>query len=175
MDTAAVIEQMNKARQTRKYLDKPVSDDDLQTLLEVARWSGSAKNVQPWHFIVIRDRDMLTKLAGLRSNIDWIADVPMAIALVFDGEHELFEAFDQGRVFERLVIAATLLGLGAGTAWFGGEDEEAQAKTLLHVPTERALHSMVGLGYPDKQANQTPGRNYDGRKPLDELVSYETM
>lgn len=175
MDKQAMIDSMNKVRQTRIYLDKPVSKDDLATLLEVAQWTGSAKNTQPWHFIVIEDKTTLGKLAALRSNIDWVANVPVAIALVFDGQDTVLESFDEGRIFERLAIGARLLGLGAGTAWFLGEAEENQAKTLLGVPQERTLHSMVAVGYVDKDANQLPGRNYVGRKPLDEIVSYERM
>jgi nitroreductase len=175
MDKQMILEAMNKVRQTRIYLDKPVTKDDLATLLEVAQWTGSAKNTQPWHFIVIEDKAILGKLAALRSNIDWVANVPVAIALVFDGQDTVLESFDEGRIFERLAIGARLLGLGAGTAWFLGEAEENQAKTLLGVPQERTLHSMVAVGYVDKDANQLPGRNYVGRKPLDEIVSYERM
>lgn len=175
MDKQAILEAMNKVRQSRIYLDQPVSKDDLDTLLEVAQWSGSAKNTQPWHFIVIEDKGMLGKLAALRPNIDWVANVPVAIALVFDGHDTVLESFDEGRIFERLAISARLLGLGAGTAWFLGDEEETQAKALLGVPPERTLHSMVAVGYVDKDANQLPGRNYVGRKPLDEIVSYGKM
>ena len=175
MDKQMILEAMNKVRQSRIYLDKPVSKDDLATLLEVAQWSGSAKNTQPWHFIVIEDKATLGKLAALRPNIIWVADVPVAIALVFDGNDTVLESFDEGRIFERLAISARLLGLGAGTAWFLGDEEEKQAKSLLGVPQERTLHSMVAVGYVDKDANQLPGRNYEGSKPLDEIVSYEKM
>jgi nitroreductase len=175
MDKQTIIESMNKVRQSRIYLDKPVSKEDLGTLLEVAQWTGSARNTQPWHFVVVQDKETLGKLAALRSNIDWVANVPVAIALVFDGHDTVLESFDEGRLFERFAIAAKLLGLGAGTAWFLGDAEEKAAKELLGVPQERTMHSMVAVGYVDNDANQLPGRNYVGRKPLDEIVSYETM
>ncbi|MDZ4730140.1 MAG: nitroreductase family protein [Xanthomonadales bacterium] len=175
METSDIIEAMKKVRQTRIYQDKPVSKADLDTLLEVAQWTGSARNTQPWHFIVVEDKQTLGKLAALRSNIDWVANVPVVIALVFDGESTVLESFDEGRIYERLAIGAKLLGLGAGTAWFLGDEEEAAAKQLLGVPTERVMHSLVAVGYVDADANQLPGRNYVGRKPLDEIVSYETM
>jgi nitroreductase len=162
-------------RQTRIYLDKPVAKDALDTLLEVAQWTGSARNAQPWHFIVVEEKETLAKLAALRSNIDWLANVPVAIALVFDGEDTVLESFDEGRIYERLAIGATILGLASGTAWFLGDAEEEQAKELLGVPQKRTLHSMVAIGYIDKAANQLPGRNYVGRKPLEEIVSYERM
>jgi nitroreductase len=175
MDTSAMIDTMNKVRQSRIYLEKPVSKEDLDTLLEVAQWTGSARNSQPWHFVVVQEKETLGKLAALRSNIDWVANAPLAIALVFDGHDTVLESFDEGRIFERLAIGAKLLGLGAGTAWFLGEDEESTAKKLLGVPQDRTMHSLVALGYVDNDANQLPGRNYAGRKPLDEIVSYEKM
>lgn len=175
MDKQTMLESMNKVRQTRVYLDRAVARTDLNTLLEIAQWTGSARNTQPWHFIAVEDQTTLAKLAALRPNIDWLAKAPLAIALVFDGEDTVLEAFDEGRIFERLAIGAHLLGLGAGTAWFLGDDEEATAKQLLGVPSGRTLHSMVALGYVDPQANQLPGRNYVGRKPLEEIVSYERM
>lgn len=175
MDTSAMIDTMNKVRQSRIYLDKPVSKEDLDTLLEVAQWTGSARNTQPWHFVVVQEKGTLAKLAALRSNIDWVANVPVAIALVFDGNDTVLESFDEGRLFERLAIGAKLLGLGAGTAWFLGEEEESTAKKLLGVPQDRTMHSLVALGSVDNDANQLPGRNYAGRKPLDEIVSYEKM
>ena len=170
-----MIEAMNKVRQTRIYLDKPVSKNDLDTLLEVAQWTGSARNTQPWHFVVVQDKDTLGKLANLRSNIDWVANVPLVIALVFDGHDTVLESFDEGRIYERLAIGAKLLGLGSGTAWFLGDEVEAAARQMLNVPEGRVMHSMVALGYVDRDANQLPGRNYVGRKPLDEIVSYEKM
>lgn len=175
MEQEAILDAMNKVRQTRIYLDKPVSQEDLDTLLEIARWTGSARNTQPWHFVVVRDKETLAKLAALRSNIDWLANVPVAIALVFDGYDTVLEAFDEGRIYERLAIGAKLLGLGTGTAWFLGDDEEAKAKAMLGVPAERVVHSMVAIGYVDRDANQLPGRNYVGRKPLEDIVSYERM
>jgi len=175
MSDQTILDAMNKVRQTRIYLDKPVTKDDLNTLLEIAQWTGSARNTQPWHFIVVEKKESLAKLAALRSNIDWLANVPLAIALSFDGHDTVLESFDEGRIFERLAIGAKLLGLAAGTAWFLGDAEEKQAKNLLGVPQERTLHSMVAIGYMDKAANQLPGRNYVGRKPLEEIVSYERM
>lgn len=175
MEHQEILSAMNKVRQTRIYLDKPVDKADLDVLLEVAQWTGSARNTQPWHFVVIQNRETLAKLSTLRPNIDWLVGAPLAIALVFDGHDALLESFDEGRIFERLAITARLLGLGAGTAWFLGGEEEALAKEMLGVPSERTMRSMVAIGYVDRDANQLPGRNYVGRKPLDEIVSYERM
>src|SRR2546428_5111271 len=131
-----MIDTLRRVRQIRQYGPEPVPDDVVARLLEVARWTGSSKNSQPWHFIVVRDRDALRRISELRPNINWLAGVPLAIAIVLDGPGTS-EAYDEGRVTERLLIGAHALGLGGGTAWFGDESQQAEAKRILGIPTER--------------------------------------
>ena len=80
-----MIEKLRTVRQIRQYAPDPVPDDVLQQLLEVARWTGSSKNTQPWHFIVVSDPAVLRRISALRSNINWLAGAPLAIAIVLDG------------------------------------------------------------------------------------------
>ena len=101
------------------------------------------------------------------------ATAPLAIALVITAEGEISGAFDEGRVTERLMIAARLLGLGAGTAWFGDADQQAAAKELLGIPAELTARSMVVIGHPDPSAARRSATG--GRRPLDALVSYDRM
>lgn len=109
----------------------------------------------------------------MRDAIRWAATAPLAIVLVLDPAHPVDGAFDEGRVTERLMIGAQLLGLGAGTAWFGNEEQQAAAKRLLGVPADRTMRSMVAIGHPDPAVDRVTGRG--GRKPLADLVSFERM
>ena len=170
--TADALEAIRAVRQVRQYEPGEVSDGDLNQILEVARWSGSSRNTQPWRFVVVRDKDTLKQLSDLRPNITWVADGALAIALVFPGENEVHEAYDEGRVSERIMIAARMLGLGAGTAWFA--ENEHVAKDLLGIPQEMVLHSVMVVGPYVTSKDPRPTGPKPGRKPLDELVSYET-
>jgi nitroreductase len=96
----------------RRYSPEPVPDDIIAQLLQIARWSGSWGNSQPWHFIVIRDHQVLGRIGQLRPMMSWLADVPLAIAIVLDTPGTS-QAYDEGRVTERLLIGAHLLGLGS--------------------------------------------------------------
>lgn len=165
------VEQMTKVRQARQYLDQPVSDADLQQLLEVAQWTGSSRNTQPWHFIVIDDKTVLKQISDLRTPINWVADAPVAIAIVLNGGSVVSEAFDEGRVTERLLVAAHLLGLGGGTAWFGDDDQQAQGRAILGIPDDKVARAVVVLGYPKTTKDHRPNPAQGGRKPLTELVS----
>jgi nitroreductase len=165
-------EAVRTVRQIRQYASESVPDAVLQQLLEVARWTGSSRNAQPWHFVVIDDPEQVRRISELRPSINWVASAPLAIAIVLDGADPGSESYDEGRVTERLLIAAHLLGLGAGTAHFGGEAEQREAKRILGIPADRAAHSVVTIGRPttnkDPRRNARPG----GRKPLTEIVSY---
>ncbi len=165
------IEQL-RVPQVRRYSGDPVDDDVVAQLLQIARWSGSWGNSQPWHFVVIRDRDVLGRISRLRPMMSWLAQAPLAIVIVVDTPGTS-QAYDEGRVTERLLIGAHLLGLGAGIAWFGGDTEDAEAKRILGIPAERTARSLVAIGHPtsanDPILDLLPG----GRKPLSEIVSYD--
>lgn len=170
----STIDEIRKVRQSRAFTDEAVTAEQLRQLLEVAQWTGSSRNTQPWHFIVIQDKEQLDKVSRVRGEmIRWAATAPLAIALVITAEGIISGAFDEGRVTERLMIAARLLGLGAGTAWFGDEDQQAAAKELLGIPTQLTARSMVVIGHPEPSAAKRSATG--GRKPLDALVSYDRM
>ena len=170
---ARVTKMLRKVRQIRQYASEPVSADAVEQLLEVARWTGSSRNSQPWHFLVVTDRAKLKRISDLRPNINWVAAAPLAIAIVLDGESELSESYDEGRVTERLLIAAHMLGLGGGTAHFGTAEHQAAAKKILGIPAERAARSLVTIGRPTSAKDPRPNPRAGGRKPMTEVVSYE--
>jgi nitroreductase len=155
-------------RQVRQYRPDAIPEDVLMDILEVARWSGSAKNVQPWHFIVIRDRETLQGLSELGNYTSFIKGAPLAIAVVLDGKNPRTEWFDEGRVEERMMLAAKAHGIGSGTAWYA----EGAVNELLGVPEAYVVRSVVGFGYPADRS-QAESSVHGGRKPLADLVRYE--
>jgi nitroreductase len=164
---------IRRVSQIRQYADEPVSDEVVEQLLDLARWTGSSKNSQPWHFVVVRDREKLRKIAGLRPNINWLSAAPVGIAIVLDGANPLSEAYDEGRVTERLLTGATLLGYGGGVAWFGEPAHQAEAKHILEIPEPRTARQIVMIGRPKSTADPRPTGPPRGRKPLAELVSFD--
>lgn len=160
---------MRSLRQVRRFRPDPVPDDVLNDILEVARWTGSAKNVQPWHFIVVRDQQTLHTLSELGNFTQFIAGVPMAIGVVLNNTSPRTESYDEGRVQERMMLAAHAHGLGSGTAWYA----EGAVNEVLGVPDEYLVRSVVGLGYPADSIGSTVTGVPRGRKPLNELVRYE--
>jgi nitroreductase len=168
----AVTEEIRKVRQARQYRPDPVPDEVLDQLLEIARWTGSSRNSQPWHFVVVDDKEQLRQISEIRTPIAWVAGAPLGIAIVLNGASEASEAYDEGRVTERLLIAARVLGLGGGVAWFGDAGQQAEGKRILGIPDERTARSVVIIGYPTSTKDPRPGRAAGGRKPLTEIVSH---
>jgi nitroreductase len=168
-----VARELRRVRQARLYKPDAVPDDVVRELLEIARWTGSSRNTQPWQFIVITDKEQLRQISQVRTPINWVADAPLAIAIVLNGDSAVSEAFDEGRVTERLLIGARLLGLGGGTAWFGDDSQQARGKEILGIPPDKTARSVVVLGYPTTTKDHRPNPAMAGRHPLADLVSYD--
>lgn len=166
-----VLTQLNKVRQARQYKNDPIPADVVDKLLEVARWTGSARNRQPWHFIVVDDPDKLKQISELRPSINWVAEASLGIAIVLDGENPSREFYDEGRVSERLMIAAHLLGYGSGTAWYGTEELEKKGKEILDIPQDLCARSVVVIGRRISVKDPRPNPATPGRLPLTEIVS----
>lgn len=170
MKFPAELRPIRRVPQIRQYTEEPIPDDVVDPLIELARWTGSSRNAQPWHFIVVRDREHLRQIAALRPNINWLADAAVGIVVVMDGAgHE----YDEGRVTERILTGARMLGYGGGVAWFGDGENQSIVKRLLAIPDGKTTRQIVMIGRPrstDDPRSYGPKR---GRKPLAELMSHE--
>jgi hypothetical protein len=71
------------------------------------------------------------------------------------------------------MTAAHMQGYGGGTAWFGDDSQQAEAKKTLGIPADKTARSMVAIGRPTSIKDPRPGAATGGRKPLSEIVSYE--
>ena len=172
-NAAEVMETVRTVRQARLYRPDPVPEEVVEQLLELARWTGSARNTQPWRFVVITDREQLRKISQLRPPINWVADVPLAIGIVLNGANAETEAFDEGRLTERMLIGAKVLGLGGGIAWFGDASQQAEGERILGVPEGMTARGVVAIGSPTTTKDHRPNANVPGRTPLSEIVSYD--
>lgn len=164
--------QLRTLRQTRRFTDQPIPEDVLDDILEVARWSGSSKNTQPWHFIVVTDPDDLKTLSEAGQFAGFLAGAKVAIVIAMAGQNPRSEPYDEGRVTERIMLAADAYGLGSGTGWFApGADGEDRVKAALGIPAEQVVRQAVGLGYPD-EGDQRARSVSGGRKPREEVISF---
>ena len=157
-------------RAVRGFRPDPVPREVVDDVLEVARWSGSASNRQPWELVVIRDRKTLGVLAGLEGYARHLGGAPLGIVLVMAGERPTQETYDEGRLAERIMLAAWAHGVGSSIGWIVGGGREA-AKEILGVPEGRMVRTAISLGYPEEEARRR--RAGEPRKPLSEIVHEE--
>ena len=173
---AARIAFLRGLRAVRQLRPDPLPDAVLHDILEVARWSGSAGNRQPWEFVVVRNRDTLERLSKVEgANAGHLATAAVGIAIVIHPEVPDLDAYDEGRLAERILLAATAHGLGAAIGHFTGPGDtwraSAEAKHLLGIPNEFVLRETISIGYPAEHLQ--PTTNTPGRKPLDQLVHWD--
>ena len=166
---------LKRLRQIRQLRPDPVPEKAVQDILEVARWTGSARNIQPWDLVVIRDRTTLRQIGEIPGGRGpHLVNAGLGIALVMSGDQENpdFDTYDEGRLSERIMLAADAHGLGSAIGWFRGEPAE-DAKRILGVPRERLLRTIMSIGYVDAEARRQRQRPEQPRKPLPEIVHSE--
>ncbi len=170
-----IVRPLVRTRQYREFTDAPVSDAEIDAVVDAARWSGSAGNEQPWRFIVIRDVATLRRLAALgmpQTRGLHTAVAAIAIVLPDDSSRGVSYAYDDGRVAERVLIAATMLGLGAGISWMRAGFQPA-ARKILGLPEDRIVRTIMSIGHPTDAARQPKSAPGQGRRPRDEMVFQE--
>lgn len=169
-----ILTTLRTLRQSRRFDGSPIDPDDLRTILEIARWTGSARNDQPWQLVVVDDRELLARLAHVRELNAWVEGAACAIVIVFPDGVGVTTPYDEGRLSERVMLAADALGYGSGTAWYTEDEHFVAVKELLGVPQEAHLLSLIAIGrVSDGPAG--PPRRPGGRKPLEEIVSYNAF
>lgn len=159
-----VFEAVRTILAVRSYQDKPVPDETLRRIVEAGRLSASSMNLQPWHFIVVQNRDTLGQLGALVKTGPYIAQAPLAIAVAI--EKTTFAVSDASRAIQSMLLTAWAEGIGSNWTGFGGLEE---VKTLLAIPTEMDLLAILPFGYPADAV----GRGKKQRKPLGEVVHRE--
>ena len=164
-----VLRALRRTRQVRQFTDEPVTETDLSAILNVARWSGSSMNLQPWTFIVIRDSADRLRLAELAPYARHVAGAAVAIAIAMSGENPEWDAYDEGRVAERVLIAARALDLGAGIGW-ALQAERPHVAVLLGLTAPWFVRTIISLGHPTARARQPRSAPGTARKPLAEVV-----
>lgn len=149
----------------RRYKDTPIEEKILKDALDCARLAPTARNEQPWLFGAIRNRETLQAIANLAENARFIADAPVCFA-IFGKKDAKYYLEDCCAATMQLILA--LQSWGVGSCWVAGEKKEyaEDVRTLLNVPDEYTLVSLVPAGYPEEvQIKQ--------KKILDEVTFFE--
>jgi nitroreductase len=173
VQTDDLISFLRGLRAVREYTQEPVDDRVIAGMLEVGRWSGSASNRQPAEVVVVRDRSLMQKFVegGVRA----AAGASLALVIVTPGDTDRreLEIFDDGRLVERLLLAARAYGLGSNVSTLKG-DGPAVIKRALGIPAERRIWTVVTIGHIDQEARKArPARPGPARKPATAFAHWD--
>lgn len=166
------FEAITSHRQVRSFTDTPIPDEQLHQILEAARRAPSARNGQPWNFIVVTDSAARQDLSRVWAGAGWMASAPVIVAIVLPGaagEAAHFYRFDMGQAAMQMMIAATGLDIGSGQAH--AEDQEL-ARRVLGFPEGHHCARLIAFGYPSDRPLR-PIKN-PTRRPFDDVVGFGT-
>ena len=163
---------VNHRLSVRSYKPDPVPEDALNRILEAGRLAPSAKNIQPWKFIVVRDPEIRKQLVPACRNQQFVGDAPVTIcgcaveseAWGGMGGYWSAAAVDVTIALEHMILAAAAEGLG--TCWIGAFIEE-EVRKVLAIPEGVKPIALTPVGYPAREAKPRP------RKPLSEIVCFD--
>jgi nitroreductase len=159
-------------RSVRAYRPDPVPDDVFNRVMDAARLAPSAKNIQPWKFIIVRDEKLRVELAVACNNQQYLAQAPIVIcgcameSICYRGMGGYWNswAVDLSIALEHIMLAAVAEGLG--TCWIGSF-KEAEVRRLLQVPEDIKIVALTPIGYPAQETKARP------RKTLSEITCNE--
>jgi nitroreductase len=151
----------------RDYADRPVPNDVVTNIVEAGHLSASSTNKQPWHFVVVRDRETLEQLASLVRTGPYVSGAALAVVVAVEKDSP-FGLSDASRAIQSMMLTAWADGVGSNWVGFAGMSAVAD---LLGIPDEYDVVAVVPFGYPRRPATQ--GRK--NRKPLGEIASAETF
>ncbi len=165
MSESEQLKLLKERRSIRSYDSRDIEAEILNQILEATRWCMSARNRQPWTFYVIRNKELIKKIAKECTTGPFTAGAPVLVAIV--GDMELSPNwYLHDTCFASLQLALAAWSLGIGTCWVGRINRE-NVKKLLNLKETDHLLTVLPLGYPKGEIPEPRPR-----KSLDEIVKY---
>ena len=171
-----VFEAIKNRRSIRAFTNEPVSDAEVEKLIDAARWAPSAGNIQPWEFVVVRDPETKRGLCKAAGDQDFIEEAPVVIVVCANmlrssqgyGSRgvNLYCLQDTAAAVQNMLLAAH--GMRLATCWVGAFREE-EARRVLNIPTGIRPVAIVPVGH---AAEKPIARS---RRPLSDIIHRETF
>lgn len=163
--TNPVFDAVRTVLAVREFDDKPLADDVVGRIAEAAHLSASASNLQPWHFVVVRNPERIRELGSLVRTGPYIAGAAGALIVAVEKANKLAVS-DASRAIQNVVLTAWADGVGSNWTGFGGLEE---VRKKFGLPDTYDVLAVIPLGYPKRKL----GLGKKKRKPIGEVVSNE--
>lgn len=167
-----VSEAIRTKRAVRKFDSRALPDEVVHAILNAGRRSQSSKNEQTWQFIAIRDKTVLKALSECGEWAGHLAGAALGIAIVTPDPTPKFQVlFDAGQAASYMQLAAWELGVGSCIASIYDMDK---ARLILRFPADASLRFALSFGYPADENKLSAPPKKGGRRPLEEMVHWDT-
>jgi len=169
-----VMEAITERRSIRSFSGRPVEEEKLLRVLEAGRLAPSARNMQDWRFVVVKDPGLRKRLAEAARNQEFVGRAPVVIAACGTSDYvmtcgQLTYPIDVAIAVDHMTLAAVEEGLG--TCWIGAFYED-KVKEILGVPQTVRVVALLPLGYP-AETTKTASAMPKPRKPMEKIVVYD--
>ena len=170
------MEIFEKRRSIRKYKKTPVDESLIMKLIKTASLTPSGHNTQPWHFIIVNNDDIKTKIAEVSHQQYWMLRAPVFIVCVADirsriKDDEKISLDENSSLSElKLIIRDTAISIhqlmlealdnGLGTCWVGWY-KQRELRPILGIPEDKYVVGVVTVGYADESPDQRPRKNFN--------------
>ncbi len=148
-----MLDTLLNRRSIRKYKPDPIPESVVTQLLTAAMYAPSARNRQPWHFILVDDRAVLSEIVSAHPYAAFLAQAPMAVLVCGDSDFAPdYWPVDCAAATQNLLLAAKSLGLGS--CWCGvypRPERREPLDRLMKLPEHIHVFSLVVLGYPKEE------------------------
>ncbi|HEC44955.1 MAG TPA: nitroreductase family protein [Bacteroides sp.] len=161
-----VIDAILKRRSIRAYSGKPVDKSTIKELLIAGMYAPSARNQQPWHFIIIDERQLLDRIRAIHPYASMLKAAEFAILVCGDEDLELSKGYwsvDCAASTQNILLAAHALGLGA--VWLGvypRKERQKEIREIFDFPSHIHPFSLISVGYP-AESKSVPDRFKEDR------------
>lgn len=159
------LQAIKERRSVRKYLNREIPKNILEDLVDCGRLAATARNAQPWEFIVITDKQKLKQISDITSHGKFIANAAACIAVLGKKDATYFLE-DGSAATQNILVAAKAHNLGSCWVAGYGKDYAENIKKILSVPEEYTLVSLISLGYPAENPNKS-------KRSLEEVLHWE--
>ncbi|HHV19693.1 MAG TPA: nitroreductase family protein [Thermoanaerobacterales bacterium] len=160
-----VIRIIKERRSVREYLPRHISKEVLEDIVDCGRLAPSARNLQPWLFVVSTEKTIKEEIAKLAVHGRFIANAAACISVFCERENN-HPVEDGSAATQNILIAAKAHGIDS--CWVAGYKKEhsESVREFLGVPQKYMLISLIALGYSDKTVNKP-------KKALSEVIRWE--
>jgi nitroreductase len=163
-----VSDAIRTKRAIRKFQVRPLSHDDVASILNAGRRAQSSKNEQAWHFISVQDKAILAELSTCGEWAGHLAGAALGVAILTPDPAAKFQTmFDAGQAAAYMQLAAWERGIGSCPASIYDMEK---ARRVLGFPPELHLRMMLSFGYPADEAKLTAVPRKGGRRRLEDVV-----